>query len=78
VSVHTPPDQDIWVESNSTLWLCSYQGDQALEVVDVKMITAVISLAPLPRGPEGVLFLVEKPGLDIAHMGSRDEIVTEE
>jgi hypothetical protein len=77
MSLHTLPDQEVWNESNETLWLCYYHGDQALKIVDAKMITAVISLAPLPGGPEGSLFLVEKPGLDAAHMGGQDEIVME-
>jgi hypothetical protein len=35
-------------------------------------------MVPLPSGPEGAFFLVEKPGLDVAHMGGQDETMTEE
>lgn len=78
VSLYSPPDQDILAESHNTLWICRYQGDQALKVVDIKTITAVVSLPCLPGAPEGTHFLVEKPGLDVAHMGGQDEVLAEE
>jgi hypothetical protein len=78
VSLYTSPDQEVWNESNQTLWVCYRQGDRALKVIDVKTITAVVSMVPLPSGPEGAFFLVEKPGLDVAHMGGQDETMTEE
>jgi hypothetical protein len=36
-----------------------YQGNRALKIVDVKTITAVVSLAPLPAGPEGALLDID-------------------
>jgi hypothetical protein len=78
VSLYTSPDQEVWNKSNQTLWVCYRQGDRALKVIDVKTITAVVSMVPLPSGPEGAFFLVEKPGLDVAHMGGQDETMTEE
>jgi hypothetical protein len=78
VSIYSPPDRDILKESYNTLWVCTYRGDQALKVVDVKSIMAVISLPPLPGGLDGTFFLTEKPGLDVAHMGGRDEVLTDE
>jgi hypothetical protein len=78
VSIYSPLDRDILKESYNTLWVCTYCGDQALKVVDVKSIMAVISLPPLPGGPDGTFFLTEKPGLDVAHMGGRDEVLTDE
>lgn len=78
VSVYSPPDRDILSESYNTLWACRYQGDEGLKAVDVKSITAVISMPPLPGGPDGTFFVLEKPGLDVAHMGGQDEVLTEE
>ena len=77
VSVYSPVDRDLLKESYNTLWTCTYQGDQALKVIDVTMITAVIALLPLPGGQDGTLFLCEKPGLDVAHIGGQDEILTD-
>jgi len=78
VSLYSLPDQNILTESHNTLWICTYQGNQALKVVDVKTITAVVLLPCLPGALEGTHFLVEKPGLDVAHMGGQDEALTEE
>jgi hypothetical protein len=55
----------------------------ALKVVNAKTIDAVVAMVPL--SPEnftgdttGWFFVVEKPGLDVSHMGGNDEILTEE
>ena len=77
-SVYSPPDQDILSESYNTLWACTYQGDKGLKVVDVKSITAVILILPLPGGPDGTFFVLEKPGLDVTHMGGLDKVLMEE
>jgi hypothetical protein len=78
VSIYSPPDWDILSESYNTLWACMYQGDEGLKVVDVKSITAFILMPPLPGGPDGTFFVLEKPGLDVMHMGGQDEVLTEE
>ena len=78
VSVYSSPNLDVLKESHNTLWICTYQGDQALKVVEVKTITSVVSLPPLPGHPEGTFFVVEKPGLDVAHMGGQDEVLADE
>src|SRR6202044_718730 len=61
---------------------CIHQGDMALKVVNAKTIDAVVAMIPL--SPEnftgdttGRFFAVEKPGLDVSHMGGNDEILTE-
>lgn len=80
VSIYSPPDQELLKASSFTLWSCTYRGDAALSVVDVKAITAVIAMVPQPpfAGSVERCFVVEKPGLDVAHMGGKDEELTEE
>ncbi len=68
MSIFSPPDDDIRRESFSTLWVCSYRGDGNLRVVDVGIITAVVSMQPFPvrigEIDQGRWFVVEKAGLD--------------
>ena len=78
VSIYSPTRPDIFKESHNTLWICTYQGDRALRVVDVKAITSVVAMPPLPGHSDGTVFVVEKPGLDVAHMGGRDEVLADE
>ena len=53
-----------------------------LKVVDVKTISSVVAMIPhganFPGDTTGHFFVVEKPGLDVAHMGGNDEEITEE
>jgi hypothetical protein len=76
ISLYSNPDPALLQASHHTLWSCKYQGDAALRAVDAKKIVGVAAMVPLP-GVEGRYFVVEKPGLDIAHMGGNDEIVTD-
>lgn len=78
VSLYSPRDWDLWEESHHTLWACNYQGERALKVVDVKSFRSVVAIPLLPGCPQGRHYLVEKPGLDVAHIGGRDEHLTEE
>ncbi|KAF9487804.1 hypothetical protein BDN71DRAFT_1542881 [Pleurotus eryngii] len=68
LSIFSPPDDYIRQESFSTLWVCSYMGDSNLHVIDVGIITAVVSMQPFPVRVEevdrGRWFVVEKAGLD--------------
>lgn len=78
VSKYSPPDSELLQESFNTLWAFKKQEEEGLTIIDVKQIIAVVCVAPLPRGPEGMWFLCEKPGLDVAHIGGQDEELTEE
>ena len=44
VSVFSPPDQELLEESQHAAYICHYEGAAALRVVDVKAITAVVSM----------------------------------
>lgn len=83
MSVYSPPDKELLEASHFTLWSCIYQGDMALKVVDAKTIVGVVAMVPHSSenyigDTTGRFFVVEKPGLDVAHMGGNDEIMTEE
>ncbi|GLB34150.1 hypothetical protein LshimejAT787_0110340 [Lyophyllum shimeji] len=73
VSVFSPPDCELLKKSYQTVYVCHYQGDHALLVIDVKQIDSVVSRVPYfkltPNGdivtPETEFFLLEKLGLDI-------------
>lgn len=82
-TLYTWPDQALLQESSDTLWSCKPQNDKGLVVFDVKSIEAVIVMVPhlvniLGAEWEGHVFIVEKPGLDVAVMGGVAEVIQEE
>jgi len=78
ISLYGPLDADMLEDSYHTLWACTYNGDDSLEVIPVSEIISVISMQPLPPkvgDPENLWFVVEKLGLDdIEVTGYVDEI----
>jgi hypothetical protein len=78
VSEHGPPHLDIFKKSTSTFWWCT--PNACLSVINVKQITSVVSMIPrqVPGSQELWLFLCEKPGLHVAHMGGAVEAAEEE
>ena len=80
VSMYSQPDQALLEASSYTLWSCTYQGDAALKVINVKAIVGVVAMIPHQPFPGSVgrFFVTEKPGLDVAHMGGIDEEPTDE
>ncbi|KAI0276983.1 hypothetical protein BC826DRAFT_928107, partial [Russula brevipes] len=82
-SLYTRPDCALLEESSGTLWSCKRQGNDGFVVFDVKRIEAVVAMVPhsehfLGAGWEGRVFVVEKPGLDVATMGGATELIQEE
>jgi hypothetical protein len=69
VSEYSSPHLDILKKSAFTFWWC--KPDACLNVINVKDITSVVSMAPrqIPGSQESRLFLCEKPGLHVAYMG---------
>jgi hypothetical protein len=57
---------------------CHHQGDAGLRVVDVKSITSIVAMVPLGPTDKNQYFVVEKLGLNVAHMGGLDEDLTDE
>ncbi|KZS87307.1 hypothetical protein SISNIDRAFT_419766 [Sistotremastrum niveocremeum HHB9708] len=77
VSIYSPPHPTLLAHSHQTLWSSTYQGRSALAIYNVKQIASVVAMVPhkpFPGDPTARFFLVEKPGLDVAHMGGRDEV----
>lgn len=74
VSVFSPPDQEILKLSNHAVYICRHGGTDALTIVDVKAITAVVSMVPdyqvTVNGdiiiPENTFSLVEAPFIRLA------------
>ena len=82
-SLYSRPDPDLLKESSNTLWSCKRQVDDGIVVVDVKRIEAVVAMVPHSveiLGEEWAdrVFVVEKPGLDLAAMGGVAEAVLDE
>jgi len=74
VSMFSPPDQDLLELSHRAAYICQHGGIDALTVVDVKSITAVVSMVPdyqvTVEGdivvPNNRFSLVEAPFLKLA------------
>jgi hypothetical protein len=81
ISAYSEPNPDLLTVSHRTLASCQYFGDDALVVIDVSCIESVIAMVPHspPHSKDSELhfFLVERPGLDIANLGTRMESITE-
>jgi hypothetical protein len=75
VSTFSNPDHELLQSSHQTLYVCKYQGDQALEVIEVNTICSVVAMVPFDQLPETNTisqigqryFMVEKFGLDMDH-----------
>lgn len=76
VSRYSKADEGLLKESFGTLISCQYQGVDDLVVYPIKDIRSVVAMVPhselsaelLPSWKERV-FVVEKPGLDVADLG---------
>jgi hypothetical protein len=72
VLVWSEPDLDLLQASSNTVYLCVYQGQTDLQVIDVKTIMSVVAMVPMtPRDGDcsSRFFLLEKPGLEIMGLG---------
>ncbi|KAJ6484804.1 hypothetical protein C8R45DRAFT_829746 [Mycena sanguinolenta] len=72
---YSEPDEEFLRESYGTVWSCGHGGGEHLSVIPAKAILSVVSMVPhtlAPRASEryraDCYFLVEKPGLDVAHL----------
>ncbi|KAI0077274.1 hypothetical protein K474DRAFT_1684384 [Panus rudis PR-1116 ss-1] len=88
VSIFSDHDISLYEECFETLLVCRYQGDAALQVVDIKHIVAVVVMIPFPlTAKESVdstcadrasrFYVAEKPGLDVANMSGVEDIDNE-
>lgn len=82
ISEYSKPDPTLLLQSHGTFTSCQNFGDNSLVVVDVFCLKSVVAMVPHnpPHSKDSELhfFLVERPGLDIANLGSRQEVVADE
>jgi hypothetical protein len=81
VSLYSLPHEELLEYSHHTLLSCVYQGDAHLQVIDIKSIMSVVAMVPhhpFPEDPLDRYFVVEKPGLDVAHLGGVVEVGPDE
>ena len=79
VSLYSSPHTGLLKHSYYTVWSCTHLGD--MTVVDVKSIVSVVAMVPHQPFPEDTIkrvFVVEKPGLDVAWLGGNAEEVLDE
>ncbi|KAG6825303.1 hypothetical protein H0H92_004107, partial [Tricholoma furcatifolium] len=80
ISRYSAPDIELLKLSRGTLWSCIYDAEDALQIVDVKSLVAVVAMvphAPLSDGKQR-FFLAEKPGMDIVTTDGIEEDVSGE
>lgn len=86
VSLYGPHHKGLWEASSQTYWTAQHLGDKGLQVIDAKMIDAVVMLAPDPRyrtryhdGSEvNRYYCMEKPGLKLSQQIGLGETILEE
>lgn len=79
VSIYSAPDELLLSKSSGALAVCKYKGSLGLKVIPSSSILSVVGMVPFPAGKdEEDFFLVEKLGLDMAHLGGHDEELLEE
>ena len=73
VSTYSDPDNELLQSSHQTLYVCKYQGDQVLQIIEAHSICSVIAMIPFDlHSGSGTTshighryFVVEKFGLDM-------------
>ena len=76
VSMFSPPDLDILELSYHAAYICRHGGVGALTVIDIKTITAIVSMVPNYQVtfegdiviPENMFSLIETPFLKLASL----------
>ena len=81
VSLWTLPELEMLKESFDTVYLCVYTDQMYLCVIDVKTITSIVAMVQMtPHNGDcsSQFFLLEKPGLEITHLGDVHEQASDE
>lgn len=73
IDLYSRPNADLLQALSYTLWTCKKANKERIVVVDAKSIQSVVCMAPhsvemLGSEWKDWIFLVEKPGLDIAEL----------
>ncbi|EGN96876.1 hypothetical protein SERLA73DRAFT_170242 [Serpula lacrymans var. lacrymans S7.3] len=82
VSFYSEPHDTLLKAFFGTVWSYTSQGDSSLHVVSIKAILSVVAMVPHTPFPTSNdvterFFVVEKPGLDIAHMIHDNNVLEE-
>jgi hypothetical protein len=77
VSLYSRPDEDLFKQSNWTVWSVTEQGQRGLRVVDAKSILAVVSVIPHDHhlcddSSDERFFIWEQMGMDMALLSRYD------
>jgi len=75
---YSQPDQELLRKSSGTLYVCTPGGGEDSLAIDVRSILSVVSMPPFKpphkdRVSRDERFMVEKIGLEIAHMSGVTE-----
>ena len=79
VSLYSSPHMGLLKQSYYTVLSCTHLDN--VTVVDVKSIVSVVAMVPhrpFPEDPIERVFVVEKPGLDVAWLGGNTEEVPDD
>ena len=80
ISLYSAPDPTLLKISSDMLLVCQYRGDDSLVLVEAQAIKSVIVMVPFMEKPEGgrprhhngQYFVIEKPGLSLAELGTEE------
>lgn len=80
ISLYSTPDPNLLGISSNTLLVCRYRGENGLVLVEARAIKSVVAMVPFmekpegdrPRHHDGRFFVVEKPGLSLAELGTEE------
>ena len=81
VSRYSPPHAEILKKSHNTYWSCTHGKIEDMEIIPVKTILSAVSIIPhnlFQDDSEQRYFVVERPGLEVAHMGGVEESILDE
>lgn len=78
VSLYSRPDEDLFKQSNWTVWSVTEQGQLGLRVIDVKSILSVVSVIPHNHhvqadSSDECFFIWEQMGMDMALLSRHGE-----
>lgn len=83
MSLYSRPDEDLFKESNWTVWSVTEQGENGLRVIDAKAILSVVSVIPHEHHvcadlSDDRFFIWEQMGMDMSLLSNHGEVLGEE
>ena len=76
ISPYSAPNEHLLNASHNTLIVCRYQSEAILWVVEIRSILSVVAMIPFPfliNGHSDCYYMVEKIGLDVLDVDTRDD-----